>query len=53
MKYYLMAIGFALAVVGGMDFEDAQAQQDLYCEMVESGAWGDYNENFDEVCVTE
>jgi len=31
--------------------DELSAEQDLYCEMVAAGSWGDYNENFDEVCL--
>lgn len=31
--------------------DELSAQQNLYCEMVAEGSWGDYNENFDEVCL--
>jgi hypothetical protein len=40
-------------VVSSMEFEDQLKQQDLYCEMVSSGAWGDYNGNFKDVCPDE
>lgn len=48
--FYLGLIVAALISVGSMDFEDQLKQQDLYCEMVSSGAWGDYNGNFEEIC---
>lgn len=53
MRIYLILIGVCLGVVGSMDYTDAQIEQDLYCEMVSTGAWGDYNENYDEICPTE
>ena len=43
-------------LVGTMDAEDEQAQQDLYCEMVKlhkqdpSVGWPDYRGEFDELC---
>lgn len=51
--FYLGVILAALIGVGSMDFEDQLKQQDLYCEMVSSGAWGDYNGNFKDVCPDE
>ena len=35
----IAAFGFA----GSMDLEDAQAEQDRYCEFVADGTWPDYN----------
>lgn len=32
----------ALLVAGTMDCEEAQSQEDFYCEMVLDGAWPDY-----------
>lgn len=52
-KFYLGVILAALIGVGSMDFEDQLQQQDLYCEMVSSGAWGDYNANYNELCTSE
>lgn len=51
----LVMVGALLGVllVGGMGYEDEVKQQQLYCEMVGSGAWGDYNGNYDEVCTPE
>lgn len=50
---YLVAILLAMLTIGSMDFQDQLKQQDLYCEMVSSGAWGDYNGNFEEICPDE
>lgn len=52
MRNFLLglALGAAFVTVGTMDFQDSLKDQELYCFMVGSGAWGDYNENYDEVC---
>lgn len=54
---YLIAGIVALGVVGQMDFEDAIASENHYCEMVtlykESNGqygWPDYEDNYDEIC---
>lgn len=44
----LLIILFMLASIS--DFEEELAQQKQYCEMVESGAWPDYRENYEEMC---
>lgn len=49
-KFWIIVLFTALVAVGNMDLEDAIKQQELYCEMVSSGAWGDYEGNYDEVC---
>jgi hypothetical protein len=50
---YLVVILLAMLGIGSMDFQDQLKQQDLYCEMVSSGAWGDYHGNFKDVCPDE
>lgn len=39
-----------LGVVGAMDAEDAEKQEELYCEMVAAGRWPDYQRNAKEIC---
>lgn len=44
-----------LGLVGTMDMEAEQLEQEQYCEMVQlhkdgKGGWPDYNGNFAEVC---
>ena len=39
----LAAIVAAFGFAGSMDLEDAQGQQDRYCEFVADGTWPDYN----------
>ncbi len=38
----LAAIVAAFGFAGSMDLEDAQAEQDRYCEFVADGTWPDY-----------
>lgn len=42
----LAAFGFA----GQMDYEDAEAQQALYCDNVKSGVWPDYEGTYVSEC---
>jgi hypothetical protein len=37
------ALVAALGVAGNFDFEEAQQQQDRYCEFVADGTWPPYN----------
>ncbi len=48
-----IAIGLALGVVGSMDYEDAKAEEALYCSNVKSGIWPDYNGTYADVCEAE
>ena len=56
MKHKLTAIAAVLAIVaafgivGGMDYEDEQAQQALYCDNVKSGLWPDYEGTYVSEC---
>lgn len=53
MKYapiIIMLLLGAYVWAGNEDANEAQRQQDRYCNMVSQGAWPDYRENFDEVC---
>lgn len=52
-KLLLLGVLVGFLVAGGMSYEDEVKQQELYCEMVGSGAWGDYNGNYDEICAPE
>lgn len=40
-----------LGIVGSMDHADAQAAQNEYCDMVASGAWPDFNNNYGALCA--
>ena len=44
MRYILAlaAIVAAFGFAGSMDLQDAQGQQDRYCEYVADGTWPDY-----------
>jgi len=59
MKHKLTAIAAVLAIVaafgivGGMDYEDAEAQQALYCDNVANGVWPDYDKIYDSECTPE
>ena len=48
-----IAIGLALGVVGSMDYEDAKAEEALYCNNVKSGIWPDYEGTYAKVCEAE
>lgn len=37
-------------IVGTMDYADALAERARYCRMVETGAWPDYREIYDNYC---
>lgn len=40
-------------IVGRMDYEDALAQQRLYCDNVANGVWPDYEGSFKAECGGE
>jgi hypothetical protein len=49
----------AFGLVGSMDYEDALAEQEHYCEMVKQNldtngeqGWPDYNENYSQGCTS-
>jgi hypothetical protein len=46
----LLAIAAALCIAGSGDYQEAVAQQDLYCQQVRNGQWPDFNGNYREVC---
>ncbi len=45
-----LAIGLLLGVVGSMDYEDAKAEEALYCSNVKNGVWPDYDGIYADVC---
>jgi hypothetical protein len=55
-RYRLAAIVAALALLfglaGRMDYEDQQAEQANYCEMVKAGFWPDYQGTYRHECRT-
>jgi len=40
-----------VCIVSSMDYNDQLASQELYCEMVRSGAWPDFKGLYDEICL--
>lgn len=48
-----IAIGLLLGVVGSMDYEDAKAEEALYCSNVKNGVWPDYEGIYAKVCEAE
>lgn len=45
-----IAISVLFGLVGGMDFEDAQLDAQIYCANVYSGIWPDYENNYEKEC---
>lgn len=37
-------------IVGAIDYEDAKAEEERYCEMVKAGHWPDYRRAFLSEC---
>lgn len=48
-----LAIGLLLGVVSSMDYEDAKAEEALYCDNVKNGVWPDYDGTYADVCEAE
>lgn len=46
-----LAIVLFMGIVGRMDADDAQLQQDQYCDMVKAGYWPDYQGAFRRECL--
>lgn len=44
---YCLAIVAVLAVSGSMSHDDDELSVSHYCDMVDSGAWPDYNKSID------
>ena len=55
-RYRIAAIATALVLLfglaGAMDYEDQQAEQEHYCEMVKAGFWPDYQGTYRRECRT-
>ena len=53
-RYRIAAILAALVLLfglaGHMDYEDQQAEQAHYCEMVKAGYWPDFNGTYRDEC---
>ena len=46
-----MIFAVLLGMVGSFDYQDAQANEQIYCEMVKEGTWPAYDKAID--CVNE
>lgn len=46
----LLALLALFGLVGAMDYEDQQAEQENYCEMVREGLWPDYRGTYRAEC---
>ena len=53
--WQLVVLGVVFAVlfgmVGSFDYQDAQANEQIYCTMVQEGSWPAYDNSID--CVNE
>lgn len=47
----LLALLGLFGLVGAMDYEDQQAEQERYCEMVRGGLWPDYQGTYRRECL--
>lgn len=45
-----LALLALLGLAGAMDYEDQQAEQERYCEMVKAGYWPDFNGTYRDEC---
>ena len=48
----LLALLGLFGLAGAMDYEDQQAEQEHYCEMVKGGYWPDYHGTYRSECRT-
>lgn len=46
----LLALLGLFGLAGAMDYEDQQAEQERYCEMVREGLWPDYRGTYRAEC---
>ena len=46
----LLALLGLFGLAGAMDYEDQQAEQENYCEMVREGLWPDYRGTYRAEC---
>ena len=49
----IVAFVALLGMAGQMDFEDAKAEEALYCDNVKNGVWPDYDGIYADVCEAE
>ena len=47
----LLALLGLFGLAGAMDYEDQQAEQERYCEMVKAGHWPDYQGTYRRECL--
>lgn len=47
----LLALLGIFGLAGAMDYEDQQAEQEHYCEMVKAGHWPDYQGTYRRECL--
>lgn len=52
MAAILAALVLLFGLAGHMDYEDQQAEQAHYCEMVKAGFWPDYQGTYRHECRT-
>jgi hypothetical protein len=45
-----LAFGLLCGFVGRMDYEDAKAEEALYCSNVKNGVWPDYEGTYKNFC---
>ena len=46
----LLALLGLFGLAGAMDYEDQQAEQERYCEMVKAGYWPDFQGTYRREC---
>ena len=46
----LLALLGLFGLAGAMDYEDQQAEQERYCEMVKAGYWPDFQGTYRSEC---
>ena len=49
----VVVFGLLVGVVGRFDYEDAVAEEALYCSNVKNGLWPDYDGIYADVCEAE
>ena len=48
-----VAVVALFGIVGHFDYEDAKAEEALYCSNVKNGVWPDYDGIYADVCEAE
>lgn len=49
----LLFLILAFGIAGSGDFEEAQRQEEQYCQNVHSGHWPDYRGDYRVACTTD